>query len=170
LFDILLILIHNIVTIRTGVTMSIIIDSIQQDYKRSKNSTRDHARVYLNYGEVHEMLDEWFYDNNIAALAVKSKAWNKIKRAINKLATSRISSTLNVNCSDIRFSQKCGCSCGCSPGYIVKNVKDVYRCTNIWCTLKLDDVEIKDLQSLLQSKEITDLLLRDIEASKQIKG
>jgi hypothetical protein len=58
---------------------------------------------------------------------VKSIAWRALRRALRKLNATHTSLP-----TKIAYSRKAGCSCGCSPGFIVKGLKSY---SNIYVTV-----------------------------------
>ena len=68
------------------------------------------------------ILDQWFDDWKIHELSKKSEAWSKAKRIGNKYVYKAIKSL--VPCKSVVYSRNAGCSCGCSPGYIVNTPED----------------------------------------------
>lgn len=68
------------------------------------------------------ILDQWFSDWKIHELSKKSEAWSKAKRIGNKYIYKAIKSL--VPCKSVLYSRNAGCTCGCSPGYIVNTPED----------------------------------------------
>ena len=89
------------------------------------------ARAYVN-SSVGKVVDNFFNDNEIYALKFKCSTWNALKR---KAVESDIADlkTIFGEDSEIRWSKTAGCSCGCSPGYVVDGKIDgKYRNSDVW--------------------------------------
>lgn len=74
--------------------------------------------VYVENSAIMDIANQWFDCNEVYSMPL-SNTWNQVRRILNKLHTQAIGELLPYAHS-IRFSQKAGCFCGCSPGYIVK--------------------------------------------------
>jgi hypothetical protein len=89
------------------------------------------ARAYVN-SSVGKVVDEFFHDNKIYALKFKCNTWNALKR---KAVESDIADLKIIfgEEAEIRWSKTAGCSCGCSPGYVVDGKIDgKYRNSDVW--------------------------------------
>ena len=79
-----------------------------------------HLRIYLNNNILTDLVDKWFGEQDILSMKVRSKAWNKVKRTAFRRIEKQIATYFHIPEKAVRWSQKCGCRCGCSPGYLVK--------------------------------------------------
>ena len=93
-------------------------------------------KVHIENNDLTELLDKWFADNNIGDLKVRSKAWNKICGAYQRLVGQKICQHLVLPPKMAKWSRTCGCGCGCSPGWNVK-VPPGHQYTNhtTWATI-----------------------------------
>lgn len=83
------------------------------------NHRRNTIKVYCE-SSGDELIQDFFYEN-IAQLGFKCKTWSKLTRFVNKLTSAAIKEHFpDKSLKSLRFSHKCGCSCGCSPGWNVK--------------------------------------------------
>lgn len=80
----------------------------------------DGFRLFADSNAV-EASSEFFYGNAICDLDYKSRVWNNVSRISANAVCTAIRKVFNLPYSvDVKFSAKAGCSCGCSPGYVVK--------------------------------------------------
>lgn len=94
-----------------------------------------------------KIADTFFHENKIYNLNFKCKTWNKIKRLVDKLNIEALKIIFPEECT-IRFSHKTGCSCGCSPGYRVRNVTSrnfAYYNNNVYVTVKVDTTKFENM-------------------------
>jgi len=77
--------------------------------------------IFVN-SNASKTIDEFFLQNEIFNLDFKSKTWSKMVRLSTKMDIREIMSIFPKGAApvSITYSKKAGCSCGCSPGYIVK--------------------------------------------------
>lgn len=103
---------------------------------------------------VDQLIAKWFSDNNIYRLEFKSKAWSYISKKRNALFAERINKLLKLAPDQrVTFSYTAGCSCGCSPGFLIKqNGRNIPRISingqlfdSIWV-----DIDSADLVSNIQ--------------------
>lgn len=112
-----------------------------------------------------KIADKFFYDNEIFRLDFKCKTWDKIKRIVDKLNIEALKIIFPEQCT-IRFSHKTGCSCGCSPGYRVRNVASnnfAYNNSDVWVTV---DVNTSKLESMLP--KFKQMLEEEISANTEL--
>jgi len=89
-----------------------------------------------------EFIDNWFNENEIWKLSVKSKAWAKLTRACNKLNINAMRTVFGDDCN-IVFSHYAGCSmCPCSPGFRVRKCttdknRELFN-TDVWMDIEVD--------------------------------
>lgn len=83
------------------------------------------ARFFLDSNLI-AVIDEWFHDNEIWSLKFKSSTWTKVKNLVARPISAAIEEHLqketNFSFGKVSYSNKAGCSCGCSPGYVAKGV------------------------------------------------
>lgn len=131
-----------------------------RDWK-AKNSV-----VHVN-SKVIKTIDEFFNDHKIYMLKTKSKVWGKITRLANSIVIDSIHKALHPAPIAVRYSRTAGCSCGCSPGYIVKFdlinltaeqsiARAKYFTKNIWIDID-EGVETVDRVKTLCNNLVPDL-------------
>ena len=77
----------------------------------------------------------------IYSLPYKSKTWSALCREVSKITSKLLRDQIFVGATSVTFSAKAGCTCGCSPGYIVK--KDDYALgQNHWVDIELTEEEL----------------------------
>ena len=94
--------------------------------------------VYVN-SVLDKAADEFGTKYDVWNLPFKSKTWSSVCRVINK-ATAELLRQLFPDAVSIKFSAKAGCSCGCSPGYIVKK-NDYVVGSNHWVDIEASQEE-----------------------------
>ena len=112
------------------------------------------VRVYRD-SPASVLADEWFHRNQIYSLDFKCKAWGLITRAANKLDGAAISSAFKQPVETTRFDHKCGCSCGCSPGFRVNFEQpiDVDQRGEYWMKLEFSDAELQPLRDAIDKAD-----------------
>lgn len=116
------------------------------------------GRIYIGKSTLSDRLDKWFMDNKIFMLNFKCKTWNKMIRYVTKIESESIKKALNLNSNaTVTYSRKAGCSCGCSPGYIVKN--DCFN-KKIWINFEYDITEFENM-----IPKFDQMLKKEIEAN-----
>ena len=86
-----------------------------------------------------DVADQFGTKFGIWNLPFKSKTWSNICREANKLNLQALKD-LFPEATSIKFSAKAGCTCGCSPGFIVKT-ENYLKGTNNWVTIEPAQVE-----------------------------
>ena len=120
-------------------------------------------KVHIENNDLTELLDKWFADNNIGDLKVRSKAWNKICGAYQRLVGQKICQHLVLPPKMAKWSRKCGCSCNCSPGWNVKLPEGhEYRNHTTWATIEVLPEDVTYIRQVINKAE--PLLQRDREA------
>jgi hypothetical protein len=97
------------------------------------------AVVYVE-SNVVKLVDELFNKHEVYSLPSKSRAWS----TLGNKATRQVSAELKdfFKAKEVKFSRKAGCSCGCSPGYIVMDSPDLYR-KEAWVNITSDDTVVR---------------------------
>ncbi len=113
------------------------------DYKDRK------AVIYVESNSIDELINKWFDEHEIHNLTFKSKAWSYINKKRNAFIAERIHKLLNLDPHyKIVFSHRAGCSCGCSPGFLIKqggrNCRwvciDGEQLSHVWVKLDTDNL------------------------------
>lgn len=102
------------------------------------------ARVYVD-SSAGKAVDKFFSENKIAALKFKCSTWNAVKR---KAVESDVADmkTIFGEDAEIRWSRTAGCSCACSPGYVVEGkIKPEFRNSDVWVEIKTSTAHITKL-------------------------
>jgi len=128
--------------------------------------------IYIDNSPLNEVADKFAAENGIYPARFKSKVWSKIKRMVNTAHIPLIKSCIpdalkekfvdNVGEFTISFSDTAGCSCGCSPGYVMRRNSNV--CYNIWVTVEASEKEVSEF-----SQKVNALLPdweKEVEAHK----
>lgn len=93
-----------------------------------------------------DVIDAFFNDNKIYSLRFKCKTWTKLKNFVSKIESKHIHSVLELDeTATVKYSHKAGCSCGCSPGFRIRNAssrKD-YMNHDVWSTISFDTSEFE---------------------------
>ena len=118
------------------------------------------GRVYSN-SNLSDRLDKWFTDN-IFMLDFKCKTWNKLRNIVTKIESKSILEGLDMTSNkdaSVKYSRKAGCSCGCSPGYVIKN-EYRYSNRNLHVNMEYDITEFEKM-----IPKFDQLLKKEIEAN-----
>jgi hypothetical protein len=97
------------------------------------------------------VLDKEIFDaHGIMNLNFECKSWNQICKAASKLTACALADLFQSN-YNITYSRKAGCSCGCSPGFIVKRHGDYkqpfLKFTDMWVDVEFTEQEINDFRT-----------------------
>lgn len=144
--------------------MSVKVSQVKFDGNRRYTSQALH--VYVDNTRLHKVADDWFDRNNVRAIQVKSKAWASIVRRLNKIVGAELAKHFGVSASDCRWDRRCGCSCGCSPGFRIRNVYGMLR-HNAWAKVTIDDSVVKEFDRYVNGPKIASLLKGDLEAAQR---
>ena len=144
--------------------MSVTVSKIKYDHDRSWSNRNLH--VYIDDTKLHKIADKWFNDNELYSLQVKSKAWNKIVRYLNSVLEPKIAKHFGVAPAECKYSRKVGCSCGCSPGFRIKNAEHKHQRCDACIKVNISDSEIDGLNQLIESYKFQRLFAKDLEADK----
>lgn len=109
--------------------------------------------------------DEFGTEVGIWNLPFKSKTWSKVCREANKLNIQAIKD-LFPEATSIKFSQKAGCTCGCSPGFIV-NTESHLQGTNNWVTIEPTQEQQEAFRTSIFSSRYKWELLEEIKNQPQ---
>lgn len=86
-----------------------------------------------------DIVDKFGSEHKVWNLPFKSKTWSKICGEATKLNAKSLKEIFPEAVS-IKFSAKAGCTCGCSPGYIV-NTDSTLPGQNHWVTVEATQAE-----------------------------
>ena len=119
------------------------------------------TRAYGN-SQLMDVINDWFNENELYAIRFKSKTWSRLFKQISKIEGVAIAKSLteltHCNVLGINFSRKAGCSCGCSPGYLVKGLLG----KSYWFEYETEAWAIEEVKAILP--EYTKLLKEEIAA------
>ena len=101
--------------------------------QNSRRAKPGRSLVYVN-SPFDDIVDEFGSRNKIWNLDFKSKTWSAVCREATKYNIKALK-TIFPEAVSIKFSAKAGCSCGCSPGYIVQT-NSTSLGTNNWVTIE----------------------------------
>lgn len=116
---------------------------------------RNSGRVFV-VSNLIRSADEWFDKNDVNMMNEPSKTWKKVKRK----GTTYINKVLKeeLNAIKVNFSPYAGCSCPCSPGWVVKGgsfdyegEKEYVNGKSIWVTINFDEITMDKFNEYLQS-------------------
>lgn len=129
---------------------------------RSKNPLR--CKVFVNPTKAYENAIDDFYLQQVRSLKFKSKAWAWLIRQRTKLVADALVRDVfgNDGVAKIQFSSKAGCSCGCSPGFIVdltERAPQMFRQSNVWADIEVNNPDLNakvliDIASVKLVKEL----------------
>ena len=119
--------------------------------RRKWNKTSVDAKVYINTNKVDNLVDDWYQRNELYRATFKSKAWSIITRARNRVIVKAIKEQIPLcDSANVRFNHKCGCSCGCSPGFDVRDSNlEEEHCNKYWLVPEVSTDDIKVIESAI---------------------
>ncbi len=130
---------------------------------RSKSALR--CKVFVNPTKAYENAIVDFYLQQVRSLKFKSKAWAWLTRQRTKLVADALVRDVfgNDGVANIRFSSKAGCSCGCSPVFIIdltERAPQMFRQSNVWADIEVNNPELngKVLVNLAKAKLDNELI------------
>jgi hypothetical protein len=137
--------------------------TVTQTRKISSDQRRKQGRslVYIE-SPFDKIADEFASQYGIFCLQFKCKAWSQVCRMATKNAVQALKEIF-PNALEIKFSSKAGCSCGCSPGYVVKENTNDYG-KNHWVTIEATDEEIASFKETIYNSKIVSKLNAEIVA------
>jgi hypothetical protein len=145
--------------------------AITQWQKGEKSYGSTDAKIYVT-SNVNDLLDAYFDKHGILNFDFKSAVWSKLCRFAQKIVADELEKLLlakfpkdthpDLVIEKIRFSHKCGCSCGCSPGYHIELTKWVagVSCFEGWADVYVDELTLNRIKCLMVS------LMGDIHIEK----
>ena len=128
--------------------------------------------VYVESNRLYDRLDQWFQDNTISHLAIKSRAWRRVSRVAERIIARHIAQHFGADPKTVKWSRKCGCSCGCSPGFRIYDAPTAYRHKTAWIEFVPSDAEIAELEHAICFDKTTHRLLaadRVADAAERVK-
>ena len=145
--------------------MTVKVKSIRHDYDR--RYTNHDLIVYVENTPLHKMADQWFNQNKLFQMRVKSKAWSMIIRYLNGVLEPKLASHFNVPKQRCKYSHKAGCGCGCSPGFRLKQVRTELQRRDAWVEVQVEPAELKGLKELMNSKRFQMKWQQDLDMDEQ---
>lgn len=99
------------------------------DYKDkvSIDKQKFSIKSHMDYAEPNRKMRIYLFPKNEGVWENFEKRWNRPVATWNKIALQVLDKYGFTDCK-ISFSQKAGCTCGCSPGFIadVKNGRELF--------------------------------------------
>lgn len=92
----------------------------ESHYDTEKYHPNGCMKLFVDNNAISKICDDWFEANNIRDMQVKSSAWDFICKTAFGMIEQKIAKHFSIDPKFVRYSRKCGCSCGCSPGYNVR--------------------------------------------------
>lgn len=107
----------------------------------SKGERARKGRAFITTNAL-EPLEDWAKKTEIYSRSWKSRAWSMLGRRYNDLVGKVIEQELKAKA---RFSHKAGCSCGCSPGFILEDKNGTWGRT-YFLNIQFTDEELQPLR------------------------
>ena len=119
---------------------------------RTSRTSGRNSRVFVNTPEsstsVEQLADDWFSKCKIWMLDYKCKTWASVVRKSNSVLYSTLREKFDA--TKVRYSRNAGCSCGCSPGFIVEEAKhEGRRFTYAHCDITSSEEEANSFKEFL---------------------
>lgn len=132
---------------------------------QSKPITSRRARpgrsiVYVR-STLDAVADEFYNKYEIFDLQFKCRTWSSVCGKVTKVTTEALKDIFAAATS-IKFSHKAGCSCGCSPGYIVKYDSERDG-RNYWVDIEWSEQELNNIRASVFSERTIASLFKEKE-------
>lgn len=124
-------------------------------------------RVFVEDNPLSKACDKWGRDNGVLSLTVKSKAWSRIGNLYHRMVEAAITRHFHAATGGVKFSRTCGCSCGCSPGFICIGIKDDLNRKYAWVKVIPTAKEVTEMKAFLKKIEGSGLLEQDRKANEE---
>lgn len=132
------------------------ITQVSKDEDRKRHSIPRDAKCYVNSNGYHVIDSEFADPLGIMQLEYRSNAWLKVKAAVQRevglvLTNLFIERFPDAKIKEFKWSHKCGCRCGCSPGYHVR-LLDYHKglsCHDCWANVFLNEDAIKRIRYVI---------------------
>ena len=93
------------------------------------------ARAYVT-SAAGKAVDKFFNDHQIYGLQFKCSTWSSLKRKASEMDIADLKKVFGQN-AQIRYSATAGCSCGCSPGYVISGeIDQKFKNADVWVDIK----------------------------------
>lgn len=117
-----------------------------------KSQRREHSKASVIYvkSPLDDVAHEFAMLTGVYGLQFKSKTWSKLSRIISKLTAPALAAVVE-QVESIKFSSRAGCSCGCSPGYVVKHAGGVIP-QEVWVDLETSQADIDQLTDVINNQ------------------
>lgn len=128
------------------------ITSVEESKRKYSRRASSHIKVYVSEvapEPINTLVDSFFYEH-IVGLDYKSKVWTRIKRKLNSIINPLLLKEFKGDKST--FSHKCGCACGCSPGFKVTFEERWNELLNysFWVTIEYTPEEVEEMKVFLE--------------------
>ena len=100
-------------------------------------------------------VDKFATENGVWNLDFKSKVWSSVCKQATKTNLKALKE-LFPDATSIKFSRKAGCSCGCSPGYIMRLEPNV-RGRHFWVDVTANSEEVEEFKQIVDNKFVSKL-------------
>jgi hypothetical protein len=140
----------------------------ENHFDRERRYGNNLFKLFMKNNSITELIDKWFHDNDLSSMKVKSKAWQRLSGKATKIIEAKIATHFNIPPANVKYSRKCGCKCGCSPGYNVK-LPDGHELArhNGWGEVDTSEDDLAILKKLINTK-IPKLFAEDKAREKEI--
>lgn len=102
----------------------------------------DGARAFVS-SNTSKAIDPFFEKHKIYGLNFKCATWSSLRNRAAKLDIAELQTVFGPK-AQIRWSRTAGCSCGCSPGYVITgDIPSEYRNMNVFADIKTDVSTLK---------------------------
>jgi hypothetical protein len=155
-----------------GLTVKTLNVMRSDDGRRFNRLKWSSMEVYVETNVLYDRLDQWFQDNTIGHLATKSRAWRRVSRVAERIIARHIAQHFGADPKTVKWSRKCGCACGCSPGFRIYDAPTAYRHRTAWIQFVPSDAEVAELEYAICFDKTTHRLLaadRVADAAERVK-
>jgi hypothetical protein len=124
----------------------ITVSKISKRSRLNRERYTDGARVFAD-SNTSKVVNEFFNKNEIFNLAWKCKTWSSLRNKATKLDIAELKTVFGPY-AVIRWSRTAGCSCGCSPGFVVSGEIDrKYMNANVYVNIAVQPAAIAKLKT-----------------------
>jgi hypothetical protein len=120
--------------------------------------------IYIS-SPLDNLADDFAATHGVFGLPFKCKTWSRVCGQVTRIHSVELKK-LFPQAHSIKFSAKAGCSCRCSPGYVMKHDPVEQLGMNYWVKIEASDLELAVVKKSINSLTNEASLREEVEAHK----